>query len=170
MRFPLEERITSAARRVGWGVIAWALGVGGWAQNASTVPPSSGPAAADGRVLREIRDPYIGARWMVLRNLENPAGPGRTILEADGGQARGDFGAEPQKAVPVIHPGDRLVVEEHTATVDACLEATAVGSASIGSRFSAQLKIGGKVVRAVAVGPGRAALVSDIARTEKERP
>jgi flagella basal body P-ring formation protein FlgA len=66
----------------------------------------------------------------------------------------------------VIHPGDRVVVEEHTATVEARLEAIALEAAAIGSPVNARLKIGGKVVRAVAIAPGRAAL----AHAEEARP
>ena len=51
-----------------------------------------------------------------------------------------------------------MVVEEHTAVVDARLEAVALGPAAIGSPFEVRLKIGGKVVRVVALAPGRAAL------------
>ncbi len=36
---------------------------------------------------------------------------------------------------PVIHPGDALVVEEHTAVVDARLEAVALGSAAAGEEL-----------------------------------
>ena len=56
----------------------------------------------------------------------------------------------------MIRAGDALLVEEHTAVVDARLEAVALESAAKGARFKARLKIGGKVVRAVAISPGRA--------------
>jgi hypothetical protein len=59
---------------------------------------------------------------------------------------------------PVIRAGDRLIVEEHTALVDAVLEARALTPAAPGSAFDARLTVGGRVVRAVALGPGRAAL------------
>jgi flagella basal body P-ring formation protein FlgA len=59
---------------------------------------------------------------------------------------------------PVIFAGDRLVVEEHTARADAVLEARALSSAAPGAAFNARLTVGGRVVRAVALGPGHAAL------------
>jgi predicted secreted protein len=56
----------------------------------------------------------------------------------------------------VIHTGDLLVVEENTAVVEARLEAVALGPAWAGSSFDVRLKIGGKVVRAIALASGRA--------------
>jgi flagella basal body P-ring formation protein FlgA len=58
---------------------------------------------------------------------------------------------------PVIRAGDRLVVEENTAVIEARLEAVALGPAALGSSFDVRLKLGGKVARAVALAPGRAA-------------
>jgi flagella basal body P-ring formation protein FlgA len=59
--------------------------------------------------------------------------------------------------IPVIRSGDRLIVEEHTARVDAVLEARAMNPAAVGGALDVRLTIGGVVVRAVALGPGRAA-------------
>jgi hypothetical protein len=64
----------------------------------------------------------------------------------------------PTSLVPVLRAGDRLIVEEDTPVVAAHLEATALGLATVGGELDVRLKIGGKVVRAVALGPGRAAL------------
>jgi flagella basal body P-ring formation protein FlgA len=58
---------------------------------------------------------------------------------------------------PVIRSGDRLVVEESSAVVEARLEAVALGPAAEGAEFRVRLAIGGKVVLAVALGPGHAA-------------
>ena len=49
-------------------------------------------------------------------------------------------------------------MEEHTAMVQAYLEGSAAGEAVAGACLEVRLKIGGKTVRAVAIGPGRAAL------------
>jgi hypothetical protein len=57
---------------------------------------------------------------------------------------------------PAIRAGDLVVVERSTAIVEARLEATALETAAKGSAFHARLKIGGKVVLAVALGQGRA--------------
>jgi hypothetical protein len=63
-------------------------------------------------------------------------------------------------AVPIIHPGDPVLVEEHSAVVDAVLEAVALGPAVEGGLFPARLKVGGRVLRVAAVAPGRAELRS----------
>jgi hypothetical protein len=132
---------------------------------------SSAPAAAGslapGDVIREIDDPYTGQRWLLERNKEHPGGPGR--LAPAGGYRKAPGGAsalEQARLHPVIRAGDRLVVEEHTARVDAALEARALASAAAGAVFDARLSIGGKVVRVVALGPGRAAFQPE----QGERP
>jgi flagella basal body P-ring formation protein FlgA len=66
--------------------------------------------------------------------------------------------AREAEVLPVIRAGDRLIVEEHTARVDVVLEARALNPAAAGSAFDVRLAIGGNRVRAIALGPGRAAL------------
>ena len=117
-----------------------------------------------GEVVREIDDPNNGDRWLLLRNDQFPGGPGRLVLiaahrNASGGsalQAAGQAGEA--QILPVIRAGDRLIVEEHTAHVDSVLEARAMNPAAPGAAFDVRLTIGGNVVRAVALGPGRATL------------
>jgi hypothetical protein len=124
---------------------------------------SMNPSAA-GEIVREIDDPHTGDRWLLMRNDANPGGPGRFTLvtagrtPASGGFAQPANPATPVRLQPVIRLGDRLIVEEHTAVVDARLQARALNSAALGSVFNVRLAIGGRVVRAVALGPGRAAL------------
>jgi hypothetical protein len=72
----------------------------------------------------------------------------------------GRNGVGERAAAPVIHSGDALVLEESTPLVEARLEARALGPAICGGEFNARLAVGGKVVRAVALGKGRAAFVS----------
>ena len=117
-----------------------------------------------GEVVREIDDPHTGDRWLLVRNDLPLGGPGRMVLVAAhriesagaAGRAAGQSGEA--QLIPVIRAGDRLTVEEHTPVVDAMLEARAMNPAAAGSAFNARLTIGGMVVRAVALGPGRAAL------------
>lgn len=149
---PVREGIDSAPRVL--------LSAGGLA---SAPPP--------GQVLRAIDDPFNGARWLLLRNPEYPAGPARLLLVESGrsglrqpteaGDGRHDaVGAAPIPLRPVIRAGDRLVVEENTPVVAAHLEATALGPAAPGSPLAVRLRIGGRVVQTVALGPGRAAFVT----------
>jgi hypothetical protein len=117
-----------------------------------------------GEIVREIDDPHTGDRWLLMRNEQAPGGPGRLVLVAAHRSASGGatlrVAGETGEAVfqPVIRAGDRLIVEEHTARVDAVLEARALNPAAAGAALDVRLTIGGNVVRAVALGPGRAAL------------
>jgi len=67
------------------------------------------------------------------------------------------------KLHPVIRAGDRLMVEQSTAKADIQLEGIALSPAAAGELFRVRLQMSGKVVRTVALGPGRAVLA-----TEKE--
>lgn len=107
------------------------------------------PAAT---ALREIDDPYLGTRWLLVKDAAHPGGPGRLVLVPRGA-------AETvEAATPIIHAGDRVLVEEHTAVVDSVLEAVALGPARAGGQFPARLKVGGRVLRVAAVAPGRAVI------------
>lgn len=114
-------------------------------------------------VLREIDDPSTGNRWLLLRDPEHPGGPGRLVLAN-----AADAGTGPRRVrrltpvVPhsVIHGGDQVVVEETTPVLEARYEGVALGPAEKGKSMNVRLKVNGRVVRAVALGPGRAALDS----------
>jgi hypothetical protein len=115
-------------------------------------------------LFREIDDPHSGAVWLLFRDSEHAGGPGRLVLAAQQSHTRSGAakGRAPiAESQPVIRPGDALIVEEHTAMVDARLEAIALGSAERDAQFKARLKIGGKVVRVTALGPGRAMLAPE---------
>ncbi|MFZ2022585.1 MAG: hypothetical protein ACLPZY_17580 [Terracidiphilus sp.] len=128
------------------------------------------PARSASAALGEIDDPATGDRWLMERNEMHPEGPGRLVRLAGVGGAAGGFasavkvrrqdaaGSDVSRQI-VIHDGDVLVLEEHTALVDARLEAVALGSAMRGEELRVRLKIGGKVVRAVATIIGRAELL-----------
>jgi hypothetical protein len=127
--------------------------------------PTSVLEPVSGRAVREIDDPYNGERWILLRNQSHPGGPGRLVLLRDIGSAAGQKGQSGSELTacralqsPVIRAGDLLELEEDTPVVNARLEAVALGPAAIGDAFEARLQIGGKVLRAVALAPGRAAL------------
>jgi hypothetical protein len=122
--------------------------------------------AGSRRLLREIDDPNSGTRWLLVSDKSNAGGPGRLELASPGRdqgtfarQAQGPGVAESRPAT-IIRPGDKLVVEEHSATADAYLEGVALGPARPGSGLNVRLSIGHRVVRAVAVAPGRATLES----------
>ena len=163
-------------RSLGAGVLVLGAALAACAQSSAgsgaQVMLSSGGLASvetqgqrvQGEVVREIDDPHTGDRWLLLRNDQVPGGPGLLVLvvahrNASVGAALRAAGQTGEtQFLPVIRAGDRLIVEEHTARVDAVLEARALNPAAPGTAFDARLTIGGNVVRAVALGPGRAAL------------
>ena len=121
---------------------------------------------SDGQVLRRIEDPSTGDLWLLLRDPGRPAGPGRLVLARQGMSSQRTTSRFRVRTLsagmrPVIHTGDALTVEQHTAVVDARLEAVALEPAAQGAHFRARLKIGGKEVRVVAISPGRADFAPD---------
>jgi hypothetical protein len=139
------------------------------------VSPGPAPAQspAHGQIVREIDDPHTGKHWLLVRDEGHPGGPGRLVVAAGspdedspGWDGQNQLGAAQSQAVaksdlaalrPVIRAGDRLTVEEHTSVVEAYLEAVALGPAAAGVALNVRLRMGGRVVRAVALGPGSAA-------------
>lgn len=125
-----------------------------------------------GNVIREIDDSATGDRWLLVRDALNPAGPARMVRTETGkADSTGGTKSAPARkgaqspatalARPVIHAGEAVIVEEHTSVVDARLEAVALGSAIIGAELRARLKIGGKVLRVVALEAGRAEMTPE---------
>ncbi len=130
----------------------------------SAIEADQSPA---GGVLKEIDDSCTGDRWLLVRDVDHIAGPGRLVritrtgrLVQTGGKEETIPNIREEAAVPVVHTGDALVLEESTSLVEARLEARAMGPAVCGGEFNARLLIGGKIVRAVALGKGRAAFVA----------
>jgi hypothetical protein len=165
-------------RKAGLAVLAVTAWLPAWSQSAAgnatavnglqiaaTYPRAT--AVNSGEVVREIDDPHTGDQWMLMRDLVHPEGPGHLVLVEGPGMRLASAGTRDEKQPsapsanltpfrPVIHTGDALIVEEHTAVVEARLEAVALGPAVEGAIFRVRLKIGGKVVRAVAISAGHA--------------
>jgi hypothetical protein len=121
----------------------------------STAPEEPGA----GTIVREINDPSTGDRWLLVRASRRPGAPGRLILVAAQAVSPARPGQlAPSLPVPVIHTGDRLIVEENTSLVQARLEAVALNPAPSGAPLKVRLVPSGTLARAVALGPGRAAL------------
>jgi hypothetical protein len=128
----------------------------------SSLGPASVYPALSGDIVREIDDPHNGDRWLLIRDESHPAGPGllKLVSVVGGGRMGPSLARQTTPAAdtppPVIRAGDRVVVEENTAVVEAHLDAVAMGPACAGSVFNVRLSIGGRVVRVVASGRGRA--------------
>ena len=139
---------------------------------AKAEPAPSTAQPPDDEIYREIDDANTGDRWLLSQDGANPAGPGRMVrIESPASSLKGGTSRDPAQLAaaaghaarlqPVIHAGDALLVEEHTAVADAWLEALALANAVVGAEFKARLRIGGKVVRVVAVAKGRAILAPE---------
>jgi hypothetical protein len=126
--------------------------------------PVSASTVPGGEIVREIDDPRNGDRWLLLRDSSHPGGPGLLLLATAAHIKTGQAGPDVAAQAPVIHAGDRLIVEENTAVAEARLEAVALGPAWLGSSLSVRLTMGGKVLRVLATGPGRAVLQQEAQR------
>lgn len=115
--------------------------------------------AADRAALRVIDDPSTGARWILYASVHG--GPGE-LVRTPLSFAVSPAAAQPQSPAPapsaaVIRGGDPVMIEEHTPVADARLEAVALAPAHLGARLQVRLKLGGHMVSAIALGPGRVA-------------
>jgi hypothetical protein len=115
---------------------------------------------ADCTVVREIDDPHSGRQWLLLRDTAHPSGPG-LLVSKDSVQSSDKLEGAIVRLHPVIRAGDRLTVEQSNAKFDLRLEGVALSPAAPGVVFRVRLVLGGKVVEAVALAPGRAAGVPD---------
>jgi hypothetical protein len=118
-------------------------------------------ALAHSRLIREIDDPNLGDRWQLSRDLEHPGGPGRLVRVASIGNGTGSSSMTSPALGPradrlAIHAGERLIVESRSPVAEVRLRAVALESAELGRTFKVRLEIGGKLVRAAALGAGRA--------------
>jgi hypothetical protein len=111
--------------------------------------------AAGLRSVRVIEDPHSGRRWVLASDPKHPGGPGKLVPQPAGAAAKSE---EAQKALPVIRASDRVLVEENTRVARGLFEGVALSTATKGASFRVRLRVGGRVVWAVATGPGRAVL------------
>jgi hypothetical protein len=126
--------------------------------------------------VRVIQDPHTSMCWQLERDPTRPGGPGRMVLLGllEGSQgnsvsivkanAKIDAKFNANILTPVIGSGDRVVLEENSAIVETRLEAFALSSARVGAELNVRLAIGGKILRAKAIGPGHAAFVVNTGR------
>lgn len=131
---------------------------------AAMLRPASPPQSV---ILREIDDPATGNRWFLEQEAGHPGGPGRLVLVTGSHAAipkmkRGAPAARvaapvmPVLGIPAIRAGDAVTLVAHTTVMDAELEAVALAPAAVGAAFPVRLKMGGKVVDAVALAAGHA--------------
>jgi hypothetical protein len=117
-------------------------------------------------VFREILDRNTNLRWLLTRNERDRSGPGHwfpipaSSAESALNVSLPDLRTEPSSRC-FIQAGDRVIVEEHTRTVEGRYEATALDPAVCGGRLKVRLRLAGKIVGAIAEASGRALLAFD---------
>jgi len=129
--------------------------------------------SASASYVREIFDRSSGDRWILQRDETGSPGPGRMVLMTSPARPMDSRGRERASShkrregnstalVPIIHTGERLIVEEYTAKIEAWLEGVALGQATTGAVLAVRLKMGGRTVMAIAQAPGRAVILLGI--------
>ena len=128
------------------------------------------------QTMRVIRDPHTAMQWLLETDPARPGGPGRLVLldKQKSSQRESvdivkgiveEIAKSGQKlSSAVIRSGDRLIVEENSDIVEARLEAVALNSAIEGAELRVRLAIGGKILQAIAIGPGRAVIGANAGR------
>lgn len=114
-------------------------------------------AAKPTPAMGEIADPSTGARWVLSRDAQHPGGPARLVQDHPGTAAHSCRPA----LHSVIRVGDRVIVVDRTPSVEARFDAIALDQAALGAEIRARLKLNGKTVRVVALGPGHAMMVRE---------
>ena len=148
MRMELRIASIAAALAVGCSCFAFQAARQSLSISGATCP---GPGFPGEHV---IADPHTGRRWLLARDPEHPGGPGK-LVEAPVGEA-----AKSNACHIVIRTGDCVLLEEMTPVARGVFETVALSSARQGASLRVRLRIGGRVVRAIAIGPRRAIVVA----------
>jgi hypothetical protein len=136
--------------------------------SAQTLTRATDKPQTGSTILRILKDPVLDSScWLLKRDPTHPEGPGtwfRTSLKnipilSDNAQLNAGSGVIGRPVHPVIRGGDQLVIEENSDLVDARLQAVALGPAVQGEALEVRLRTTGMVLRAVALGSGRASIV-----------
>ena len=116
---------------------------------------TGGPVAVEARL-----DRATGYGWELVRG---PAGgPGRWLRSA-APAGSGQRTAKPKRGVaapPVVRAGDRLLVIEETPAATVRMVVVALEPARVGETLRVRPPVGSRVLLAVALGEGRAALAA----------
>ena len=122
------------------------------------------------RAVRIIDDQATGRRWLLVKQLDRPEAPGLLLQIADDQSCSKLLPAGTEGRFPIAHqvlplqvirPGDSVILSEDSPVADARLEAIAIEPAAAGQSLTVRLKLGGHLLRAVAIAPGSALLVRE---------
>ena len=125
---------------------------------------------ADGRA-QSFADPGTCKRWRYERNGDHPSWPPRLVMVSDevscSSQSNVNPGMKGQKTEWLRHhtiivlAGDELAVSDETAALLANLEGVALNNGSPGEVIGVRLRLGGRIMRAQVLAPGRVRLIAD---------
>ncbi len=122
------------------------------------------------RAVRIIDDHGTGRRWLLVLQLDRPEAPALLLQMPDNhscsklpvaGFERRPPPSHQNLPLPVIQPGDSVILSENSPVSDARLEAIALERATAGQALTLRLKLGGHLLRAVATAPGSAVLLAE---------
>jgi hypothetical protein len=122
------------------------------------------------RAVRIIDDHGTGRRWLLVLQLDRPEAPALLLQMPDNhscsklpvaGFERRPPTSHQNLPLPVIQPGDSVILSENSPVSDARLEAIALERATAGQALTLRLKLGGHLLRAVATAPGSAVLLAE---------
>jgi len=121
--------------------------------------------SAHGEIRREIADPCLRSRWLLIVDPAHPGWPGRLVLKASS-QGFRDDGARPATATGplAIRAGDQVSVDQSSPILRAQFQAVALQSATVGEVLKVRLMAGrkmplsaqGAVISVIAAGVKRA--------------
>jgi hypothetical protein len=118
------------------------------------------------RAVRILDDQGTGHRWLLVRQFDRP-GAAALLLQMPDNHSCSQLAVADsawraptarQKLLPVIRPGDSIILSEDSPTSDARLEAVALQPATTGEVLMVRLRLGGHLLLAVATAPGSALL------------
>jgi hypothetical protein len=122
------------------------------------------------RAVRIIDDHGTGRRWLLVLQFDQPEAPALLLQMPDSHSCSKLPVADVERQhptshqnvpLPVIRPGDSVILSENSPVSDAQLEAIALERAATGQALTVRLKLGGHLLRAIATASGRATLLAE---------
>ncbi len=128
------------------------------------------------RVVRIIDDHGTGRRWLLVQQFDRLDAPALLVEIPNNHSCAGILHEDSEwrrptahqiLPLPVIRPGDSVILSEDSPVSHTRLEAIALERAATDQTLTVRLKLGGHLLRAVATAPGRATLL--VERNEVRR-
>jgi hypothetical protein len=134
-------------------------------------PRSVAPSRSAG--CHVIEDHSNHQLWLLTRNPDRPEAPATLIpiLPGLSDSSPSEQGGKPRTAispvkrgVTIIRSGEAVALYEDSSFMRLRLGGIALSTAAVGENITVRLTIGGRPLRAIAIGPGRAQLLAGVNR------